>query len=170
MPTNTYLPIATITLTSSDSSITFSNIPQNYRDLVLVGNYIPSGSYTQPSFRLNGDSGNNYYFVLMSGKSWSPEVYSANGTASAGLIHFTGDTSASIGNFILQVFDYSATDKHKPALCRTNPQGPAETSTNMAATKWANTSAVTSLTVFAGPTYTQPFASGSTFSLYGIAG
>ena len=37
----TYTPLQSIVLTSSASSVTFSNIPQTYQDLVLVVN--PSG-------------------------------------------------------------------------------------------------------------------------------
>jgi hypothetical protein len=58
--------------------------------------------------------------------------------------------------------DYSATDKHKTGLHR---YGIPSDSVLTTATRWASTSAVTSLLVFPR---TGSFNIGSTFNLYGI--
>jgi len=60
--------------------------------------------------------------------------------------------------------DYSATDKNKAALTRS---GAAAQVTVMLSTRWANTVAITSLTVVP---QTSSFAAGSTFNLYGRIG
>ena len=55
----TYVPIATQTLSSTASTITFSSIPSTYADLRLT--YVgvtPSSSWI--GLRLNGDTGTNY--------------------------------------------------------------------------------------------------------------
>ena len=38
MPTATYIPLATLTLTGTDTIIDFQNIPSTYKDLILVIN------------------------------------------------------------------------------------------------------------------------------------
>jgi hypothetical protein len=85
------------------------------------------------------------------------------------VIHFTGIDTASKGMFVVQIMDYSANDKHKSILSRMNHLGSTDTATNASASRWANTAVVTSVTIFSGTGYTQPFASGSTFSLFGVA-
>jgi hypothetical protein len=151
MPTPTYTPLATVTLGSSASSVTFSSIPATYRDLILV----IRGSLNAGvgSIRFNGDSGANYTRVGMYGDGSSAVSYSG--------------TSAEVFNnpitSIMQIFDYSATDKHKTYLDR--DAVPSFAAIAMAG-RWANTAAITTVAVIGtGGT----FDSGTTFNLYGIA-
>jgi hypothetical protein len=58
--------------------------------------------------------------------------------------------------------DYSATDKHKTVLVRSNA---ASTGVEAIAQRWASTAAITSILVFPS---TGSWAAGGTFSLYGI--
>ena len=58
MPT-TYEPIATTTLGSAASTITFSSIPATYTDLVLVVTYLGDGGSTYPFYRINGTASQN---------------------------------------------------------------------------------------------------------------
>lgn len=160
--------MANITLGSSASSVTFSNIPNTYRDLVVVGVLSPSANYTQVALRVNSDSGSNYSNVAMVGKSWSPTEYSFADTTTQASILFTGAYSGANLMFITQIMDYSATDKHKTMLTRSQYMYSSETATVAVANRWANTNAITSVNIFAGPGYTQPFATGSTFALYGV--
>jgi hypothetical protein len=91
---------------------------------------------------------------------------SFTGTESGYYLAVTGST-ASAGVFdmnILQIMDYSATDKHKTALLRESEN---QITTVLAeAQRWANTNAITTLTVV--PQTGPNLASGSTFSLYGV--
>lgn len=61
MPTKTYVPIATNTLSSNAASYTFSSIPQIYTDLILVVSNAKStiNGYGF-TFGVNGDTGSNY--------------------------------------------------------------------------------------------------------------
>ena len=160
MPTPTYTPLATVTLGSSASSVTFSSIPTDgtYRDLVLVFNgttAIDDGV----GLRFNADTGSNYSNVRMFGNSGGAGSDSSTTTR----IPTTAGNSSLRTAFISQVMDYSATDKHKTALTRNNI-----TDNNVAAIagRWANTAAITSVTVLSpGSTMTA----GSTINLFGIA-
>jgi hypothetical protein len=165
MPSPTYIPMATVTLTSSASSVTFSNIPATYRDLILIVNGSPSdNSYPAIVSRLNADTGANYSRVRMAGDGSGTGSSSATGQTSLDLASNFGAGSSSSGRFILsaQLMDYSATDKHKTVLTRS---GTSLDGVEAIAGRWANTGAVTSwvITITSGA-----FATGTTFGLYGI--
>jgi hypothetical protein len=154
MPTPTYTLLDSVTLTSSASSVTFSSIPAG-GDLVLH----VSGAMTSASdieARFNGDSGSNYYRVRMygNGSSTSSQAFTQTGAK------FTFGTS--VNSAILQIMDYSATDKHKTVLSRNNWTGEW---VEASAIRWANTSAITTISV----TGENDFAAGCTFHIYNIA-
>jgi hypothetical protein len=158
MPTSTYTPLATVTLGSSASSVTFSSIPATYRDLIVVIDAKTTTGTFAFGGRFNGDTGSNYSRVRMGGNGST--AYSSADTFS--YFRLTSSDTPDNGMRIAQIMDYSATDKHKTVLVRDNVAG-----NNVAAiaNRWANTAAVTSLAAICdGGT----FATGSTFSLYGV--
>jgi hypothetical protein len=157
MATPTYTPIASITLGSSASSVTFSSISADYRDLIFVWTGTQS---VADDFRiyLNSDTGTNYSFVRA--RADGTDDSSESGSGESGLKVAAG-TFGSTSSVIVQLMDYSATDKHKTALVRSNSNNVA-----MLASRWADTSAITSVKA---ETESGNFSVGSTFSIYGIA-
>lgn len=165
---STYTPIATTTLSSTSSTVTFSSIPQTYTDLIVVAN----SKFTQTSARFismqyNGDTGSNYRSVYYFGAA------SSTGTASS-----IADTSARIGNgssnnafgvCVANIFDYTNTTTYKTSIGRagTNDYAICYMATWKGSTGSA-TQAINSVTVTCDTTATNAFASGSMFSLYGI--
>lgn len=156
--------LATITLQNSANEVTFSSIPNTYRDLILVvsGNPTPDGGAA--GVRLNGDSSTaNYTTITMAGNN-NNAPYSATKT-SDGYMSFTPDFSWDSGQqnqAIMQILDYTATNKHKSALTRRQGGGLSPTTSTH---RWASTAVVNSLTVLiVGSRF---FAAGSVFSLYG---
>jgi hypothetical protein len=160
MPTPTYTPLANLTLGSAAANVTFSSINQTYRDLVLVIH--SKGSTTQDHrIRFNGDSGSNYSRVSMSANTSA--AVSGSGSGTEGVISSWAFATTTQEILItVQVMDYTATDKHKTALVRSN--NPAS-GVEAIAVRYASTSAVTSLLVFPS---SGNWAAGGTFSLYGI--
>jgi hypothetical protein len=156
MPTNTYTPLATVTLASTDAEIVFSSIPATYRDLIMVynGNTTSSGSFDL-QLKLNADSSNHSAVIMFATGSGSPGSF----TQSSSNLLNAGSDSRTLA--IVRVMDYSATNKHKTSLIRIDSTG----ITSAAAQRWASTSAVNSLTFSIG---SGVFAVGSTFSLYGV--
>lgn len=156
MATPTYLPLATLTLTSAASTVTFSSIPQGYRDLILVVDGAITGSQSNTYAYLNGDTAqSNYSYVRMLGDG--------SATSSAAVSNASiGDMTSGKNNMIIQIMDYSATDKHKTRLSRSSQ--PSSTAIAYAS-RWANTAAVTSISLAHNGSI---FAAGSTFSLFGI--
>jgi hypothetical protein len=88
------------------------------------------------------------------GSSASSDNGSDTGFAIATGSATSGQTS------IIQIMDYSATDKHKTVLIR---NGLASTFVNASANRWANTAAITTVSFQVGT-----YGAGSTFNLYGV--
>jgi len=150
-----YIPLATVTLASSASSVTFSNIPATYRDLIVVGDYTGS-TVALVVMTFNGNS-SNLSSVEMAANSGG--VFSGTATnINFGAIYGTNKMTV-----ISQIMDYSATDKHKTVLRRGNNAQQSEL--NAAAGRWASTAAITSVALTCN---SGTFSSGSTFNLYGI--
>ena len=167
MATPTYTLIDSTTLTSSASTITFSSIPQTYRDLVLVAQFETSAAAV-PNMQFNLDTGSNYYYVYATGNGSSATSSSGN-TSSLSFNQEIFANTATPYLATVQLLDFSATDKHKSILIRANNQQEPVTGlvgAGMQAGRWANTSAITSILIRTGG---GNFEIGSTFSLYGIA-
>lgn len=155
MPTATYIPLATITLSSAASGVTFASIPSTYKDLVVVFRGSPtSGNFIR--FIFNSDTtATNYFEVAMSSYN--------NGFSAANNNNRFAYAWGGQDSFRAQIMDYSATDKHKSVLVR---NGNAANDDVARAGRWANTNAINSVRVEIEST---TFASGCVFSLYGIA-
>jgi hypothetical protein len=158
-----YIALANITLSSSAATVTFTNIPNTYRDLIIIGSGTSTGTALDIGARFNSDSGTNYSQVAMFGLGSTSGSSSQGSETGFGLGRF----SNSIANFQTSLMDYSATDKHKTCLTRYDD---ATVVTVARAGRWANTNAITSIQLYNASANGQSFAIGSTFALYGIAG
>lgn len=155
----TYEPIATTTLGSAQTTITFSSIPQTYTDLVLIysAKYTSAGS---SEMRFNGDTSNNYSLTYLYGNG-SAAGSGRNSTQPAIYVDYTGSST----NFVLNkvdIMNYTNATTFKTVLIRT---GDVSTQTAAEVALWRKTpEAITTISLF----YTSNFAIGSTFTLYGI--
>lgn len=160
---STYTPIATNTLGSATSSVTFSSISGSYTDLFIV---INSGSTTSGQdirCRFNGDSGSNYSFTHLTGNGTAASSGGATNQTFMPL-DYNGYLSGSIATTtIINCMNYSNSTTYKTTLGRFNT---AAFGTDMAVGLWRSTSAITSIEFL---TSASTFLSGSTFTLYGIA-
>lgn len=160
--TATYIALATITLTSTDSEIVFSSIPATYRDLVLVTATTQTSGAGEIWIRYNSDTASNYSTVQMggtgSGSGFSAAYTTTRIVPSANI----GESTTVIQNMIMQIQDYSQTNKQKTSLIRTNL---SSLGVQAQANRWANTNAINTISLTANG---SSFAVGSTFSLYGI--
>jgi hypothetical protein len=158
---STYEKISTNTLGSSQASVTFSSITSAYTDLVVVNNIIGTGT-GYPSYRFNSDTGTNYSFTQVYGNGTSAGSDRAPNYASI-IIPWPDRYTTSAGYMeIANIQNYSNTTTYKTLLGRS---GNAGSGTSAAVGMWRNTAAITSITITA---VDANFASGSTFTLYGI--
>lgn len=152
-----YTAIASTTLTSAAASVTFSSIPQDFRDLVLIYNVTATANiFTGGEF--NGVT-TDFNFVRMQGNGTSPDSGTSTSFVPFGGVIASGRTVMGI----YQIMDYAQTDKHKSFLMR---EDDAASRTIAYAGRWANTAALTSIALTAS---SSTYPAGSTFSLYGIA-
>lgn len=155
---NAMTALATITLGASQATVTFSSISGAYRDLRLV--VVGRTATNLINIQFNADTGANYYWVNMVGDGTNATSTSAGPQTQ---IQFP-NMDSTVNNLLVDILDYSATDKHKTALARMN--APTTSGTVALAGRWASTSAITSLTV--SGVGGNVWAIGSTFTLYGI--
>ena len=154
----TYEPIATTTLSSSQSSVTFSSISGSYTDwIVVVAGTVSAGVAIQLQF--NDDTGTNYSETDLYG--YGSGYGSGRGSNETGA--YCGDMGTVQSNTIIQIMDYSNTTTYKTVLSRGN-------STNGFAiarvAMWRNTSAITK--VLAKLSSSATYSSGTVVTLYGV--
>lgn len=161
---SSYIRIASQTLSSGQSSITFSSIPatlngKTLRDLIMVCAVLPGGN-DSPAFRINDNS--SFSRVSMNG---SGSTAASNSTAdeSFAFLSFPSFNVTTSDRYVARIefLDAFATDKHKAVLSRMDA---ATVGTRASAHRVPTTSAISSITLWMNS------AAGSTFSLYGIEG
>lgn len=176
---STYTPIASVTLSSAQSSVTFSGIPQTYTDLVVVGSMRSDtttfNNMNFPQVQFNGDTGSTYSNTTLysrnTGGGWSALSTRSSNTdgINSGGIATTSFGSSIFSTYIVNVMNYTNTTTNKTVIARVGTGGDL---TNMDGTSanvglWRNTAAITSLRIVASSS--GNFVAGSTFNLYGVA-
>ena len=154
----TYDPIATQTLGSAASSVTFSSIPSTYTDLVLIVNSSRTTSNDSVSLEFNGDTGSNYSRLLLYGTGSSALTFRES---NANLIEIGIQDTSNCTN-IFNVINYANTTSNKSVVARANATG-VRVSAGIGV--WRNTAAINSIKLATGG---STFIAGSTFTLYGI--
>ena len=160
----TYEPIATTTFGSTATSYTFSSIPSTYTDLVVVMSVIPAATVGYgPWFQFNGDTGSNYSITWLQGDG-------STATSGRQTSETKGYLSWSIGlsgpsNAIAHIQNYSNTTTNKTYIDRINETDGSYPGAGATVGLWRNTAAINSIKISNDG---GGFASGSTFTLYGI--
>ena len=160
----TYEPIASTTLGSDSATVTFSGIPADWTDLILIcetgSNNAGTGTHNV-NLQLNSDSGTNYSHTALRGDG-SSAVSFRTSDSSTPIIGDTTQADASPNKSVVvaQFMSYASTDVYKTILFSS-----AATRVLRGATLWRSTSAISSISITLSGTSHR---SGSTFSLYGI--
>ena len=163
----TYVPIATTTLGSASSPVTFSSIPSTYTDLVLISSVLGvTGTSYILQATVNSDSGTNYSTTWMLGNGTAASSGRSTSATSIYLGHLTGFlTTGSPMTAITNFPNYSNTTTYKTTLSRGNNTG---TDTEAIVGLWRSTAAINRIDLTLGSG--TNFQTGSTFTLYGILG
>jgi len=157
--------IQTQTLASTAASITFTSIPQDGTDLVLLGSLRrgASGVGFDAGIAFNGSSsgftGRALYGTGSAAASFSFDtaflVQAITGT----------NTSNTFANFSLTILNYAGATNKSFSFDTVTENNATEAYQLIQAGLWSNTAAITSLTI---STASPDFAIGSTLSLYKI--
>lgn len=161
---NTYVALATTTLGSNTNTVTFSSISSAYTDLVVVMSSKLVTGGTTCRIQVNADTATNYSQTNLAGNGTSAgssrnttQAYIRIGEVYAGL-------STSQSTVLVNLQNYSNTTTNKTILIRSS-DSVGEVSAIVGL--WRSTSAINRIDLIAGAS--DNWASGSTFSIYGIA-
>ena len=163
----TYEPIATTTLNSTASGITFSSIPNTYTDLKLIILY----STLNPNnelIRFNSDSGTNYSFTTLygNGSSASSSVYSNTDSLRVDIgIGGTTPNSTDVAFVTVDIFNYSGST-YKPCLISTSGDFNGSGISTKTANVWRSTAAINTIYFYSNSS--SNLVTGTKATLYGI--
>lgn len=167
----TYELIASNTLTSSATSVSFSSIPSTYMDLSLRGfaRSDQSGSISEVvNLRFNGNTSSVYTYNFMFANNTTLSGGGSSDPYSRILQYITGAsaTSDSYGSFEIYIPSYTNSFNKQFSGYGTAETMSASTRVAITASLFSDTSVISSIQLF--PLTGPNFVSGSSFYLYGI--
>jgi hypothetical protein len=169
IPSSSFESIATVTVGTATSTMTFTSIPATYAHLQIRGmvNGTAAGTYNNVRMGFNGDAGANY----------STHVLYGDGATAAGLSETSGSrmygqilisqasTSSYVGVGVIDILDYTNTSKYKTVRSLNGIEFNSAGDVRFGSANWRNTAAITSIEFV---TASGNFNVGSTLALYGI--
>jgi hypothetical protein len=156
----TYDNIATTTLTTTATSITFSSIPATYTDLVLVVTALASTGTQSIDLIFNSDSGSNYSQTRIVGNG-STATSSRNSNLS--FMRVASAVSTTIpGLSITHIFSYAGST-NKTVLTSESEDQNGSGSTTQRVQLWRNTAAINRIDL-----NNTSLAAGTTATIYGV--
>ena len=174
---NDYESIATTTLTTASSSITFSSIPATYTHLQLriICRSSSGNNYDNIFMSFNSDSGSNYTSHYLAGNGATADAYAWTSDTKIQSFYTAGGTAGSnvFAISVIDILDYANTSKYKTTRHLngfdnngTGTGNYAKGTVDLSSGLWQNTSAISSinLQINGGVNFTQY----SSFALYGI--
>lgn len=171
--TNSYESIATISVTSAQSSISFTSIPSTYKHLQL--RYLARSARTADNgatmlAQFNSDTGSNYAYHILYGDGSGVSAY--NGSSTTVMRSYSVCSSSSsntdiYGVGVIDILDYGSTSKYKTLrhLGGYDRNGAGEL--NLASGLWQSTSAISTITLTLAES-TANYETDSHFALYGV--
>lgn len=171
---NSFFSIATTTLSATQTTITFSSIPQTYTHLQIrwlgrttrVSASAGAGAFT---IQFNGDTGTNYSYHRLYGDGTSAGS-DAGTTQSYGYCgEIIGDSATAnaydVG--VVDILDYRDTNKYKTVKALFGGDINGGGNCGLYSSNWRSTSAITSLTIKV-TNGSYDWKTNSSFALYGV--
>jgi hypothetical protein len=161
-------PLGVFTLSSAQSTITFSSIPATYTHLQVRGILLNLSTQPQMLMRFNSDSAGNYSRHQLEGNGST--AASGAGASQTSIIHFINGIESTTGAgsaFVTDILDYKSTNKAKTvrSLAGTEKNGSGQVFLISGAWYKSPLEAINTITL---STNTSDFAAGSSFALYGV--
>ena len=167
-PEGAYDSLATVTLSTTTTTVTFAGIPTGYKHLEI--RWIakaPSGGGGGIIPRFNSDTGSNYSAHNINGNGATAGAQAQSATSTP-LIIRNGGISTATNTFsagIITVLDYASTSKNKTLRSLGGQDLNGSGLMEFASTSWYNTSAITSIDLVHNG---SGFVQYSQFALYGV--
>lgn len=154
--------IASQTLSSTQTVVTFSSIPSTYDDLRLVIYDSGDSTYTYAALmQFNSDGANNYSETRLYGDAST--FYSLRQSS---INHIPIQTVSQVCTSTVDILSYSNTSNYKTALVQTANDRNGSGETRIEVGLWRSTSAISSIVLTQSGL--RGWDAGSVFSLYGI--
>lgn len=168
-----YESIATTTLTTTASSITFSSIPSTYTHLQvrMIQRDNQVGFADGAKLQFNSDTGANYSYHILRGDGSTAQAY--NGASQTNIL-LTFDLAGALasanvfGAAVIDILDYANTNKYKTVRSLSGRDNNGDGGVALDSGLWQSSSAITSLTIF--PQNGTLLSQYSQYALYGIKG
>ena len=163
---STFAPIATTTLSSATTIVTFTSISQSFTDLVVVANGT-APSAMQIRMRFNNNTSAVYSSTVLGGGGTSASSAYTNQNASiTGIpIDYFASFNTSGGINTTNIMNYSNTTTNKTVLFRA---GIGNNGVTAGAGLFASTSAISRIDIISADGSTN-MSIGTTITIYGIA-
>jgi hypothetical protein len=165
MPTPTYTPIATQTLVTGTTTVTFSAIPSDYTDLILQTQARVASGALGLTLQFNSDTTTNYSNVFLYGTG-SIDGSVRNGTTNQVNLGYAAILDST--NWWMStshIMSYSNTTTFKTVVSR---DGDATEGVDAIVSLWRKTPEAINRIDIKNTGSSINFAIGSTFTLYGI--
>lgn len=171
LPTNSYESIATVNLTGTQSSVSFTSIPSTYKHLqirAIAKSNRTSEVQATYRFRFNSDSSSAYSYHRLMGDGSSA---SSSGGAASNYSYLywgisTSDYANVFGASIWDILDYSNTNKNKTVRYLGGVDNNGSGGISLGSGAWLNTGAVSRIDLDIDTGFS--FIQYSQFALYGI--
>jgi len=165
-----YDSLATVTLSTATSSVTFSGIPAGYKHLQIrwIGQTTSNTVDTSMAVQLNSDTGSNYAGHRLFGDGATAAVANATSVSFMRADRLNAPTSANdiFGAGVIDFLDYANTNKYKTMRSLGGVDRNGSGGIYFGSGLWMNTAAITSITLFAADT--GNFRQYSSFALFGV--
>jgi hypothetical protein len=161
LSSNSFESIATITLSSANSTVEFTSIPATFKHL-QIRIMSPSGSYGTLRFNNDTTASNYYYHSLFGGGISAGAANSANNA----YLPVPGSWSSPYAG-VTDILDYTNTSKYKTIRSLEGTDSNGGGAIYFVSNLWKDTSTITSIKLIA---QSANFGQYSSFALYGIKG
>lgn len=163
--TSTEVALATTTLGSAASSISFTGISGAYTDLKLIVSAIGASASCYVAIQFNGDTSTNYSYTQMRGDGTSATSGRATNSARGFILNTSADLSTTFPSLsVTDIFSYAGST-YKTALSQGAADKNGSGETTVLVNLWRNTAAITRVDVIG---YNANLGTGTTATLYGI--
>lgn len=167
--TLTYIPIASTTLSTTSTSVSFTSIPQTYTDLVvkLSTRTANANTFSNLLVRYNGAT-TNYSVTWLYGNG-AGAASSRDGGSDIYAFYYYGNVGANatantFSNSEIYIPNYTVSANKPTSYFGVAEDNATTAYQTVSANLWSNTAAITSIEFI----QSSGFVSGSTFHLYGI--
>jgi hypothetical protein len=166
---STYTLIEKITVpVNGSNTVSFSNIPQNYTDLVLKisARTLYQGGADGYFFFQDGSGTSNYNWKKLQGYGTGTSSYGATGSGTIAGLTLKGDASSNaFSNIEVYIPNYTSSNYKSTSSDIVSENNGSAGYTDLVAGMWTSTSPITSITFYVA----LGWAYNSTFYLYGVS-